>query len=152
MLLRFCISLCEVESNQKAKPGLQPRAPYDPTGDAAQLAACSLLAKGTTMRTPTPTADFLRSPWKVTNTQEHTNSVIFRRSSAMLLRFCISVCECVCLFASERNESMNRIIKRSKDSSQRHLANPAATLLSLPLALSLRKAGHCGNQFRQLTF
>ena len=41
---------------------------------------------------------------------------------------------------SLRNEPMNRIIKRSKDSSQRHLANPAATLLSPPLAISLRKA------------
>ena len=43
-------------------------------------------------------------------------------------------------FGRTRNESMTRIIKRSKDSSQRHLANPAATLLSSPLAISLRKA------------
>jgi len=34
---------------------------------------------------------------------------------------------------------MSRIINRRKDANEWHLQNPAATLLSLPLALSLRK-------------
>ena len=47
------------ESNQKAKQGLQPKAPGEPRDDAAQLIACYLFAEGKTLRKRIPTADFV---------------------------------------------------------------------------------------------